>query len=248
MSRCVRSYGVVSSALWRALERLFKAWRSSSGSAMNSSALPFQPQRLQSMQPINRSPPWSISIRGRRQRWQVRPNAKGDGCFFAPCEAAQARLTRLALFLPTRTHSGVVCSLAERSRCCLAVDRLDVRGEPEQGGEHGCIIGKCKATPEQCQRSIAPSKDEVGKRCEQNTTYSHRRSRIECAVVSRYQILDKRQASGELLERRPKILLYRSLELREAQSGSCLPRSHSPTSGQQNRDLRYADRPQSTSG
>ena len=101
----VRSYGVVSSALWRALERLFKAWRSSSGSAMNSPVLPFQPQRLQSMQPTNRSPQWSISMSGRWQRWQVRPNAaKGeDGGLFAPCEAAQARLTRFVLFLPTST-------------------------------------------------------------------------------------------------------------------------------------------------
>src|SRR5262249_21218920 len=121
-----------------------------------------------------------------------------------------------------------------------------VRGEPKQGGEHSRVIGKCKATPEQCQRSIAPSKDEVSKRCEQHTAYSHRRSRIECAVVSRHQILDKWQASGELLERRPKIPLYRSLELREAQSGSSLPRSHSRTSGQQTEisDMLTARNPQ----
>jgi hypothetical protein len=94
---------------------------------MDSSVLPFQPQRLQSMQPTNRSPQWSISMSGRWQRWQVRPNAaKGeDGCFFAPCEAAQARLTRLVLFLPTRdgfagsplTASTKVARAKDRTYC-----------------------------------------------------------------------------------------------------------------------------------
>ena len=81
--------------------------------------------------------------------------------------------------------SGLRYVPAERSRCCCTMDRLDVRGKPEHGCEHSCVIGKCKATPEQCQRSIAPSKDEVGKRREQDAAYSHRRCRIECAVVSR---------------------------------------------------------------
>src|SRR6476620_12346499 len=98
------------------------------------------------------------------------------------------------------------------------MDRLDVCGEPEYGGEHSCVIGKCKATPEQCQRSVAPSKDEVDKRGEQDTAYSHRGRRIECAVGSRCQILDKRQASGELLECGPKIPNYCSLLLLKAQS------------------------------
>jgi hypothetical protein len=91
--------------LRRALERLFKAWKSSSGSAINSSVLPFQPQRLHLMQPINRSPQCSISMSGRWQRWQFSPTATkaDDGFFFAAREAAQARFTRLALFLPTRT-------------------------------------------------------------------------------------------------------------------------------------------------
>jgi len=100
------------------------------------------------------------------------------------------------------------------------MDRLDVGGKPEHGGEHGCIIGKCEATPERCQGAIAPTKDEVSKSCEQNTAYSHRRRRIECAIESRYQVLDKWQPSGDLLERCPKVPPYRSLELREAQSGS----------------------------
>ena len=49
-------YGVVSSALWRASERLLKAWRSSSGSAMKGLSLPGQPHRLHLTQPMSRSP------------------------------------------------------------------------------------------------------------------------------------------------------------------------------------------------
>ena len=48
--------GVVSSALWRALERLLKASRSSSGSAMKGLSLPGQPSDCAQCSPMSRSP------------------------------------------------------------------------------------------------------------------------------------------------------------------------------------------------
>src|SRR5262245_61186141 len=113
------------------------------------------------------------------------------------------------------------------------MDRLDVCGEPEYGGEHSCVIGKSKPrkAPEPYQGSIAPSKDEVGERCKQDTAHSHWGRRIERATVSRYQLLNERKASGELLERGPKIPAYRSLLLLDVLNGGPIPPSDTFTSG-----------------
>ena len=57
----------------------------------------------------------------------------------------------------------------------------------------GSIIGKRQTAPKPCQRSIAPSNDEGGKRCEQDTAHSQ----IKSTIVSRHRNLQAGAHSGQ---------------------------------------------------
>jgi hypothetical protein len=94
-----------------------------------------------------------------------------------------------------------------------------MRGEPKQGSEHSCVVGKRKTAPKPREGSIAPSNDEVGKRRKQDTAYSHGRVWIKGAVVSRDQVLNERQFSCELLNYGPKVTTHSAFMLLEGQSG-----------------------------
>jgi hypothetical protein len=74
--------------------------------------------------------------------------------------------------------------------------------------------------------SITPSNDEVGERREQDTVHPHRGRRIKGAIISGYQVLDKRHLPSQVLQRGPEISPYVSLLLLEARHRTSSPYIH----------------------